>query len=78
MERGRRLILDSVEAGVTCMRAHVEVDPTVGFKCVDAALQLKKEFGDDGRGLCDIQVAGKLSERESCCTTKEPIAEVAA
>jgi cytosine/adenosine deaminase-related metal-dependent hydrolase len=60
VERGRRLILESVEAGVTCMRAHVEVDPTVGRMCLEAGLALKKEFGDEGKGLCDIQLAGSV------------------
>lgn len=58
LERGRRLILESVQAGVTSMRAHVEVDKLVGMKCLDAGLALKKEFGPQGRGICDIQIAG--------------------
>lgn len=58
LERGRRLILESVQAGVTSMRAHVEVDKLVGLKCLDAGLALKKEFGPQGRGICDIQIAG--------------------
>lgn len=58
IERGRRLILESVQAGVTSMRAHVEVDKLVYRKCLDAGLALKKEFGPQGRGICDIQIAG--------------------
>lgn len=59
LERGRRLILESVQAGVTSMRAHVEVDPMVDMKCLDVGLALKKEFGSEGRGICDIQIAGQ-------------------
>lgn len=58
LERGRRLILESVQAGVTSMRAHVEVDKLVHMKCLDVGLALKKEFGPEGRGICDIQIAG--------------------
>lgn len=52
-DRGRRLVLESIECGVTSMRAHVEVDKFVGFACLDVALQLKQEF----RGICDVQIA---------------------
>lgn len=58
IERGRRLIMENVQVGVTSMRCHVEVDEMVGLKCLEAGLKLKKEFGDEGRGICDIQIAG--------------------
>ncbi|KAJ8472589.1 hypothetical protein ONZ45_g16603 [Pleurotus djamor] len=51
--RGARLIVESVEAGVTSMRAHVEVDTTVGLTCVDVGLQLRRNF----RPICDVQIA---------------------
>ncbi|THH10764.1 hypothetical protein EW146_g8271 [Bondarzewia mesenterica] len=51
--RGRRLIVESMECGVTVMRAHVEVDKTVGLRCLEIALRLKEDF----QGLCEIQVA---------------------
>lgn len=54
MERGERLIEESVEAGVTHMRAFVEVDAGVGMKCVDAAVKLKRKYEQDGR--CVIQI----------------------
>ncbi|RPB10876.1 Metallo-dependent hydrolase [Morchella conica CCBAS932] len=57
IERGRRLIMENVQVGVTSMRCHVEVDEMVGLKCLEAGLKLKKEFGDEGRGICDIQIA---------------------
>ncbi|KAL8937227.1 MAG: hypothetical protein Q9216_004536 [Gyalolechia sp. 2 TL-2023] len=50
--RGRWLIEESVAAGVTCMRAFVEIDATVGFKCLDAGLKLKEEYRD----ACEIQI----------------------
>ncbi|THH30657.1 hypothetical protein EUX98_g3534 [Antrodiella citrinella] len=52
-ERGKRLIVESVESGVTCMRAHVEIDATVKQSCLKIALRLKKDLSH----LCDIQIA---------------------
>ncbi|KAJ7069820.1 Metallo-dependent hydrolase [Mycena amicta] len=57
-ERGQRLIWDSLECGVTSMRAHVEVDSTVELLCVAAGLKLSNAF----RGICDIQVAAFAQE----------------
>ena len=53
--RGKRLIRDSLAAGVTTIRAHVEVDTTVRLTCLETAIQLKKEFAR----LCDIQICGE-------------------
>lgn len=53
-DRGKRLILRSVEFGVTSVRAHVEVDKTVKRYCLQAGLQLKEEL----KHLCDVQIAG--------------------
>lgn len=52
MKRGNWLIADSVAAGVTAIRAFVEVDTTVGMRCLDAACELKAEW----EGLCQIQI----------------------
>ena len=52
LRRGRRLIAESVESGVTMMRAFVEVDEVVSLKCVQAAIQLKKQYRD----ICEIQI----------------------
>ena len=49
LERGQRLIDESVEAGVTHMRAFVEVDAGVGMKCLDAGIELKKRVEREGR-----------------------------
>ncbi len=38
LRRGRRLIRESVECGVTSMRAHVEVDTYVEMACLEVAL----------------------------------------
>ncbi|KAK0127763.1 hypothetical protein ONS96_007275 [Cadophora gregata f. sp. sojae] len=46
MERGRALIEESINFGVTHLRAFVEVDLTVRFKCLEAGLALKQEFKD--------------------------------
>jgi cytosine/adenosine deaminase-related metal-dependent hydrolase len=51
--RGARLIRQSVEHGVTAMRAHVEIDTSVGFTCLETALKLQSDF----RAHCDLQIA---------------------
>ncbi|KAH8114332.1 Metallo-dependent hydrolase [Phellopilus nigrolimitatus] len=51
--RGDRLIRASVEAGVTSMRAHVEVDRTVRSACIDAGVKLKRAW----EGVCDVHIA---------------------
>jgi cytosine/adenosine deaminase-related metal-dependent hydrolase len=52
--RGARVIRESLECGVTSMRAHVEVDTIVGFACLDVAQALQNEY----KTICDIQIAG--------------------
>ncbi|KAI7240538.1 Metallo-dependent hydrolase [Hortaea werneckii] len=54
LERGQRLIDESVAAGVTHMRAFVEVDAGVGTKCLDAGIELKHRAEREGR--CTIQI----------------------
>ncbi|KAF8895390.1 hypothetical protein BD779DRAFT_1668671 [Infundibulicybe gibba] len=51
--RGERLIRESIEAGVTSMRAHVEVDSLVGFACLNVALTLRYTY----RSVCHIQIS---------------------
>ena len=50
--RMRRLVAASISHGVTCMRAFVEVDPTVGLMCLEAGIQVKNEFVT----RCEIQL----------------------
>lgn len=52
IERGGALIEESINFGVTHMRAFVEVDASVGFKCLDAGLALKEQFKD----RCHVQI----------------------
>ncbi|KAL8806664.1 MAG: hypothetical protein Q9182_001192 [Xanthomendoza sp. 2 TL-2023] len=52
LRRGRWLVEESIAAGVTCMRAFVEVDATVRFKCLDAGMTLKTQYRD----ACEIQI----------------------
>lgn len=52
LERGQRLLDESIEAGVTHARAFVEVDAVVGTKCLDAGLELKDKVKSD----CRIQI----------------------
>ncbi|KAJ6559222.1 hypothetical protein DFH09DRAFT_523309 [Mycena vulgaris] len=56
--RGYKLIRDSLECGVTSMRAHVEIDTVVEFACLEVGLKLNKVF----RQFCDIQVAAFAQE----------------
>lgn len=58
--RGRSLIEEGIEFGVTHMRAFVEVDQTVGMKCLDAGLAFKEKFKDK----CNVQI---------CDFTQDPI-----
>lgn len=53
--RATRLVRQSMEAGVTRMRAYVEIDTTVGMICLDTGLKVKAEW----KGMCDIQIVGK-------------------
>jgi len=54
LERGQRLVDESVQAGVTHMRAFVEVDAIVGMKSLDAGIKLKKKAEQEGR--CVVQL----------------------
>ncbi|KAG6814261.1 hypothetical protein H0H92_015376 [Tricholoma furcatifolium] len=56
--RGARLIRESVQCGVTSMRAHVEVDKIVGFSCLNVAQELQSDF----RKVCDVQIAAFAQE----------------
>ena len=51
--RGARIIRESVQYGVTSMRAHVEVDTSVEFACLEAAQRLQRDY----RTQCDVQIA---------------------
>ncbi|KAF1911138.1 cytosine deaminase protein-like protein [Ampelomyces quisqualis] len=50
--RGGRLIQESIQHGVTSMRAFVEVDGVVELKCLQAGLKLKDEY----KNICDVQI----------------------
>ncbi|KAI9692060.1 MAG: hypothetical protein M1820_009563 [Bogoriella megaspora] len=52
LRRGRRLIEESIDQGVTVIRAFVEVDDVVEFKCLAAATDLKHAY----RNACEIQI----------------------
>ena len=58
LRRGKWLIAESIAAGVTHMRAFVEVDHMVEYKCLDAALGLKKLFA----GACEVQICAFAQE----------------
>ena len=44
LERGHRLVNESVDAGVTHMRAFVEVDPIVDLTCLKAGSKIKQSY----------------------------------
>lgn len=44
IRRGSQLIAESIQAGVTSMRAFVEVDHVTKFKCIEAGIELKQKF----------------------------------
>ncbi|XP_014557662.1 hypothetical protein COCVIDRAFT_96575 [Bipolaris victoriae FI3] len=52
LRRGTRLIEESIQHGVTAMRAFVEVDGVVELKCLHAGLKLKELFQD----RCEVQL----------------------
>ena len=52
LERGQRVIDESIVAGVTGMRAFVEVDAGVRTKCLDAGVKLKGR----AEGKCKVQL----------------------
>ncbi|MCJ1272657.1 hypothetical protein MMC21_000444 [Puttea exsequens] len=60
VRRGKWLIAESIAAGVTHMRAFVEVDHVVGMKCLEAAAKLKGFFW----GACEVQI---------CVFAQEPV-----
>ena len=43
-ERARRVLDQAVRAGTTAMRSHVEIDPIVGLKGLEALTDLKREY----------------------------------
>ncbi|GAO52731.1 Metallo-dependent hydrolase [Saitoella complicata NRRL Y-17804] len=53
LQRGHRLVKESIAHGVLTLRAHVEVDTTVGLICLEAGVELKRFYTD----VCDIQIA---------------------
>lgn len=68
--RGRRLIRESLEAGVTAMRAFVEVDEIVQLRSLHAAIKMQ---GCEGPSctVCEVQICAfaqlPLYEGDGCC-----------
>ena len=58
LRRGKWLVDESVAAGVTHMRVFVEVDHIVGYRCLDAAIEIKEWFS----GACNIQICAFAQE----------------
>jgi len=80
LRRGRQLIEESIKAGVTSMRAFVEMDAEVGFKCLDTGIQLKNEYKESGRmdiQLCAFAQAPLFSGQDSGSKTRDLMAQAA-
>ncbi|HEY7602471.1 MAG TPA: amidohydrolase family protein [Methylomirabilota bacterium] len=56
--RARRLLDRAVALGTTAMRGHVEVDPIVGLRSVEAILPLRAEYAD----RLDLQICAFAQE----------------
>lgn len=54
LQRGQRVIDESARAGVTHMRAFVEVDHIVGLKCLEAGVELKRRARREEK--CHVQL----------------------
>ena len=52
IHRGSQLIAESIQAGVTSMRAFVDVDHVTKFLCVEAGIELKQRFAEQ----CHVQL----------------------
>lgn len=52
-ERAEAILRRSVQFGVTALRSHVDIDPVVGLKGVEAVLALRERM----RGAIDVQIA---------------------
>ena len=52
LHRGSQLIAESIQAGVTSMRAFVEIDHVTKFLCVETGVELKRKF----REQCYVQL----------------------
>ena len=52
VRRGEKVLKESADAGVSAMRAFIEVDETVGLKSLKAGLELKSKW----KGICDLQI----------------------
>lgn len=72
LERGQRVIDESVDAGVTHMRAFVELDAGVGRKCLDAGLELKKQ----AEGRCEVQICAFAQLPLFTATNSDPDGDV--
>ena len=57
-ERARRTLLLAIRHGCTTMRAHVEIDPYVGLRGVEALQRLQAEFAD----VLDLQLIAFAQE----------------
>lgn len=60
LQRGSQLILESVEAGVTSMRAFVEIDHVTLHRCLKVAKELKARYAH----VCHVQI---------CAFAQDPI-----
>ena len=43
-QRARRTILDALQFGVTILKTHIDIDPNIGLKGIESALELRQDF----------------------------------
>ena len=60
--RARRVLDQAVRAGTTAMRSHVEIDPIVGLKGLEALTELKREYAP----AIDLQLCAFAQEGILC------------
>src|ERR1700675_1163897 len=71
--RARRVLDQAVRAGTTAMRSHVEIDPIVGLKGLEALTKLKREYAP----AIDLQLCAFAQEGILQSPGTEPLLEQA-
>ncbi|KAJ6508843.1 hypothetical protein C8R45DRAFT_815074 [Mycena sanguinolenta] len=69
--RGYKLIRESLECGVTSMRAHVEIDTAVEFLCLETGQKLRGDFSDARNSALMMIIC--ITELENSAFAQEPL-----
>lgn len=72
VQRGRRLILECLTAGVIVMRVYIEVDKIVSLQGIEAAFVLRQEFKDQYYiqicAFAQLQTELDIFQQENSCS----------